>query len=174
MKFLLRLADFRFFLSSTLLLGLVSALILQHLLGWAPCAMCIVQRLTVLGMFVFALPMEASPLAGRQRLVARCGVLLFASVGTATALAHFWLFVSPVPTSCGPGLAHFFDRLVEELPGSSWFLQGAGPCDDVRYQVLGVPLPLFSALLHILAVVFAFRKNAINAGAFWSQKKIDL
>jgi hypothetical protein len=38
-------------------------------------------------------------------------------------------------------------------------LEGAGACDDARYFVLGLPLALWSGVLHLLAFSWAIRNT---------------
>ncbi len=149
----LRLA--RFIPLGTLLSAMAAALVLQHVYDWQPCPLCIIQRLTVLGLAV-AVALFAWSKPGSSRALWLIGVAIaFAMAGLAAAGAHLWLLAQPATGACGPGLARMMMHLVDALPGSEWLLEGSGACDDARYVVIGVPLPAWSGLAHLLAVVLA-------------------
>lgn len=137
------------FLASTI----VGALALQHLLGWLPCPLCILQRLTALALLgALALHTVQSP---RLRAVGLWVGFQACAFGLLFAGAHLWMLAFPAEGTCGPGLALFTTRLVEALPGSAWLLEGAGACANADYAIFGLPLPAWSALAHAGAMSLA-------------------
>lgn len=137
--------------AAVLALGLVSALVLQHAFGWLPCPLCIIQRLSAIALFAALMGFGATRPGSWARRVSVAVAALAMLAGLAGAGAHLWLLFGPQTQSCGPGIALFVAQLVDALPGSEWLLEGAGFCEDARYQVLGVPLPAWSGALHVVA-----------------------
>lgn len=133
-----------------MLLVLLGALTLQHVFGWLPCPLCILQRLSSIGM-LGCLVASAFVSGRRASLAALFLASAFAAAGLVAGGAHLWLLAQPASGSCGPGLARFVGQLVDALPGSDWLLEGAGACEDARYQVLGLPLPAWSMAAHAFA-----------------------
>lgn len=135
--------------------GIIGALCLQHLLGWVPCALCIVQRLTsivlLIGLMLFAVSVRGSGV----RMLGWALSALAVAAGLTAAGAHLALIWSPEPVTCGPGVALYVGQLVDAIPGSAWLLEGSGPCEEARYQLLGVPLPAWSGLLHLAGLLGA-------------------
>lgn len=132
-----------------LLISMASALGLQHLLGWQPCPLCILQRLTAAALLLCLVTFawsKSEPL----RDFALWSSHLAAGTGVIFAVSHLWLLANPQVETCGPGLSLFFSQLVEALPGSAWFLEGAGACDDARYAILGIPLPAWALAAHLI------------------------
>lgn len=131
------------------------ALMLQYVVGLAPCPLCIFQRLAVLaaaGVFLVAALHNPRGWGG-----ALYGVLGLAAVGGGIAVAgrHVWLQSLPadqVP-SCGPGL----DYMVEVLPlwdVLSRVLSGSGECAEIDGLWLGLTLPQWTLTgFVILAIV---------------------
>jgi disulfide bond formation protein DsbB len=129
--------------------GMIGALSLQHLLGWVPCALCIVQRLTSIGLLV-GLSLFAMSAKGSWLRIVAWGLSALAAIGGVVAAgAHLSLIWSSEPVTCGPGVALYVAQLVDLIPGSAWLLEGSGPCEEARYQLLGLPLPVWSGLLHL-------------------------
>ncbi len=134
-----------------MLVVLLGALALQHLLGWLPCPLCILQRLSGIGLLL-ALSLAALPLPRNGANAVRLLACLFGAAGLVAGGSHLWLLAQPASGSCGPGLARLVGHLVDALPGSQWLLEGAGACEDVRYQILWIPLPAWSMGAHAAAL----------------------
>ena len=137
--------------------SIVGALALQHLLGWQPCPLCILQRLSSLALLLALLLWR--PTGARKGFLFLAGLATLA--GVAAAGAHLYLLWTPQTASCGPGLALTVAKVVDAMPLGAWFLEGAGACEDARYNVLGLPLPLWSLAVHVAA----------TGWAFWLQKR---
>lgn len=141
--------------------GILSALVLQHGLGWVPCPLCILQRLSSIGLLVSLVALTQTKKGSVSRAVVLGAASLITAAGLAAAGSHLMLLAAPEASSCGPGLALFVAQLVDRIPGSAWLLDGSGPCEEARYALLGIPLPALSALLHItgfLGGIFLARK----------------
>lgn len=139
----------RDFGAGLLLASMLGALALQHLLGWQPCPLCILQRLTALTLLLCLVTFAWSK-DENLRDFALWSSHLAAGTGVIFSASHLWLLANPQTETCGPGLALFFSQLVDALPGSSWFLEGAGACDDARYSILGIPLPGWAIAAHLI------------------------
>lgn len=146
----------RFTPSIALAMALVAALSLQHVFGWLPCPLCIVQRVTAIGMLaaLVAFGWARTDLA-RTGLIALAA--LAAGVGVLAGGAHLYLIYGPQSETCGPGLALTVAQLVDAIPGSQWLLEGAGACGDTRYAIFGLPLPGWSVLAHVIPLALAAR-----------------
>lgn len=145
------------------LIVLVSALVIaaalysQYVMKMEPCPLCIFQRVAVMFVGAFALIMALVP----QR---KSGMGLFSAVlisipalvGLAIALRQRYIQGLPpseVP-ACGPGL----DFMLDTLPLQNVIqtvLTGSGECAKVDY-VLGLPLPIWSALFFVFAILVAW------------------
>lgn len=134
-------------------LALAAALALQHVFGWAPCPLCIVQRLTAIALALILVGYALAPQNSKDYLLA-AGALV-TGAGLLSAGAHLTLLYAPTDGTCGPGLALAVSRLVDAIPGTAWLLEGAGACADTRYAVFGIPLAAWSALAHVGALSLA-------------------
>lgn len=139
--------------ASALTLTLLAALVLQHLLGWAPCPLCILQRLTAVALAIVLAVFALCPPKHKDYLLALGALVTGAAL--LSAGAHLVLIYGPADGTCGPGLALAVSRLAEAIPGSAWLLEGAGVCADTRYAIFGVPLAAWSALAHVGALGLA-------------------
>lgn len=141
-------------------LAMAAALSLQHMLGWVPCPLCIIQRLTAIGLML-ALVGWALTSSARSQKVALGAGLLICLLGLAAGTAHLWVLAHPTGGACAPGIGRLVGQLMDYIPGSAWLLEGAGSCETVDYQVAGIPLPALSMLAHVLpfAAAVALARN---------------
>lgn len=144
--------------AALLLAALASALALQHTLGWAPCPLCIIQRITALALLVALMGYATTSNETWQDVWLAVGGLA-TGFALLAAGAHLYLIFSPQEATCGPGLAMAVTRLVEALPGSEWLLEGSGACGDTRYSIFGIPLPAWSGLAHVTAFGLALSQR---------------
>lgn len=135
-----RILNFAGFLMCAALMGY--ALYAQHYLMLAPCPLCILQRIAVVGMgLVFLLAALHNP-GGVGRFVYALLLVLPMSLGAIVAGRHAWLQMLPedqVP-ACGPGL----DYMWENFPLAdviNMVFRGSGECADVDWQLLGLSMP---------------------------------
>ena len=122
------------------------ALYMQYLMGLEPCALCMTQRVFIIGVGVIAflawLHNLAAPSARLHLQLYSVAGMLLAAVGGAISLRHLWLQSLPedlVP-ACGPSLSYLIDTVpfVEAL---TTLLQGDGHCADVSWSLLGLTIP---------------------------------
>ena len=143
----------KFLPAAFLAAALVAALALQHVFGWTPCPLCIVQRLTAVGLLLSLIALAFVPPRGIDYVILVAALL--SGAGIATGGLQLYMVLQPAAETCGPGLAMTISNLVDMIPGSAWFLEGAGSCSEARYAVLGLPLPLLSACTHAMALGLA-------------------
>jgi disulfide bond formation protein DsbB len=121
------------------------ALYAQHVLGLAPCPLCIFQRVATIAVGVLI------------TIAALGGVLISAR--------HIWIQAQPPGTvaACGADL----DYLLEIMPVTqvvTKVLTGSGECGKVDWMFLGLSMPWWVAIslgvLGLWALVVNFRKSA--------------
>lgn len=139
---------------------------LQHLLGWQPCPLCIVQRLAVIATGVLALASALSPSRHLAAPVFRLGATAGALGGIAAAYEQLMLVWGPGEETCGPGLRMTLADLVERVPSLEWLLDGPADCAAEAASLFGMPLAFwtFGLLTVLLAVLWApYRPRTIRA-----------
>lgn len=121
----------------TLLIG--GALILEHAFAFAPCPLCLMQRVWVIVVGAFALiGLSHNPRLGIYPLL----TIVSATAGGYFSIKQLWLQSLPVDQvpACGPGLEY----LIENLPLGdvlSAMTNGTGDCAEVVFAPLGIALP---------------------------------
>jgi disulfide bond formation protein DsbB len=143
-----------------------AALGLQHWMGLEPCPLCIFQRVAVLlssGVLLAAgWALGRKPVLGRVLLAL---AVLAAMTGLGIALKHMHVMWFPQDVSCGPDLEY----LMEAFPPTKWLpkvFAGEAECAAAARQlVLGLPIPIWSALLFMaqlgLAACAWFRRQTL-------------
>lgn len=137
-------------------LGLMGgALYLEHVVGLAPCPMCIVQRVCVI---LFALVCLAAAIHGPARLGQRlyAGLaLLFALVGAGTAGRQIWLQSVPPDQleACLPGLEYMIETFPLQEIVSKVF-HGTADCAEVTWTLFGLSVPEWSLLAFLGMILF--------------------
>lgn len=143
----------------------VCALLLQHVWGLQPCPLCIVQRVAILTVSAAAalgvLLSRSRPRASTWifRLVA---LLALAAMGI--ALKHMHVMWFPQEVSCGPDLEYLMDM----FPPAKWLpkvFAGDAECAAAKELVLGLPIPIWSA------IAFAAQACAALRAAFLVSRK---
>jgi disulfide bond formation protein DsbB len=118
------------------------ALYAEHVLGLAPCPLCIFQRVAVIVLGVLFL---LAALHGPGRMGARIyGILLglAALAGMLVAGRHIWIQAQPPGSvaACGADL----DYLLEIMPVTEVItkvLTGSGECGKIDWTLLGLSMP---------------------------------
>ena len=121
---------------------IVYALYAEHVLGLAPCPLCIFQRVAVIVMGIFFL---IAALHHPGRTGARIYTVLIGIAGLAgisIAARHIWIQAQPPGSvaACGADLDYMLDILpLTEVV--SKVLTGSGECGTVDWQFLGLSMP---------------------------------
>ena len=127
------------------------ALYAEHVLGLAPCPLCVFQRLATIVLGVIFL---GAALGGAGKLRQRLNALLIlmASVsGAGVAARHVWLQNLPpdqVP-ACGPGLDFMLDAfpLTKAL---QMVFTGSGECANVTWSFVGLSMPAWTLICFVV------------------------
>ncbi|HAF92597.1 MAG TPA: disulfide bond formation protein B [Pseudomonas sp.] len=137
-------------------LMIAAALYLEHVMGLAPCPLCIVQRICVIGFGVVCLLAAIhGPSATGRRLYAGFAAL-FALFGGATAIRQIWLQSIPADElpACLPSLEYMMEALpFQEI--ARLVLHGTAECAEVNWTMLGLSIPEWSLLGFIAMLAFA-------------------
>ena len=118
------------------------ALYAQHVLGLAPCPLCIFQRVAVISVgVVFLIAALHNPGTTGARIYGAL-ILLAAACGIGIAARHVWIQAQPPGTvaACGADL----DFMMDIMPLTqvvSKVLTGSGECGTVDWQFLGLSMP---------------------------------
>ncbi len=147
------------FLGFALCIGalLFAIVVLQKMMGFEPCPMCIFQRVAMFGAGVFfLLGALHGPKAAAPRWLYSLFAAIGAGIGAGIAGRHVWLQSLPedqVP-ACGPTL----DYLMDMFPLSevvTMILKGDGNCARIDAQWLGISLPGWTLITFIVLIVLA-------------------
>jgi protein dithiol:quinone oxidoreductase len=163
-----RIANAIGFIACALLIAY--ALYAEHVLGLAPCPLCIFQRVAVIivgGLFLLAALHNPSGLGARIY-----GVLigLTALGGVLIAARHIWIQAQPPGTvaACGADLDYLLDIMpVTEV--MTKVLTGSGECGKVDWTLLGLSMPWW--VLIALVVVGAWGIFVSMAGSASTQTR---
>ena len=112
------------------------ALYMEHVMGLAPCPLCIVQRICVIGFGLVCLVAAIHGPAKVGRRVYAAIAALFVAAGAATAIRQIWLQSVPADQlpSCLPSLEYMMEALPFQeiarlvLHGTAECAESAGPC----------------------------------------------
>ncbi|WP_407294695.1 disulfide bond formation protein B [Stutzerimonas zhaodongensis] len=136
-------------------LMMIAALYLEHVVGLAPCPLCIVQRICVIGFGLVCLFAAVHGPRKTGRRVYSVLALLFALAGGATAIRQIWLQSIPADElpSCLPSLEYMMDALpFQEI--AKLVLHGTAECAEVSWTLLGMSIPEWTLLAFIAMTVF--------------------
>ena len=151
-----------------LLLAVVSMVFavgyLQMVQYLAPCPLCILDRLVVIGLgVVFLLTLLHNPQRTGRRIYAALAALL-SLTGIGICWRHIWLQNLPpdqVP-ECGAGFSH----MLQTMPLMDFLdtiLNESGECADIQWQFLGFSIPEWTLVLFVvflgLSVLLFFSRS---------------
>ncbi len=132
---------------------MVVALFMEHIMGLAPCPLCMMQRLWVLvaGLISY-ISLLHNPRWGIYPLLSLCACV----VGAGFSIRQLWLQSLPVEQhpACGPDLQY----MLEAFPLSDLLIamtSGTGDCAQVSWSVLGISIPGWTLVGFILLGVCA-------------------
>ena len=131
---------------------LAYALYSEHVLGLAPCPLCILQRIAVFAMGLVFLAAALHRARGGAALAWGAMIALVAAAGAAIAARHVWITAQPPGTvaECGASL----DYMLEVLPLREVLakvLTGSGECGKIDGRFLGLSMPAW-VLVWMLAL----------------------
>ena len=123
------------------------ALYAEHVLGLAPCPLCIFQRVAVIVISVLFL-LAALHQPGRTGARVYTVLIGIASLaGIAIAARHIWIQAQPPGSvaACGADLNYMMDilPLTEVI---SKVLTGSGECGELNWSLLGLSMPWWVAI----------------------------
>ncbi|NYS62368.1 disulfide bond formation protein B [Halomonas salicampi] len=124
------------------------ALALEHIVGLAPCPLCIFQRVGVIATaIVLAVAALHNPVGRIGRALYGVLSLITVAGGAFVAGRHVWLQSLPadeVP-SCGPNLDYMMDMLpLQDVV--AMVLTGSGECAEISFSLLGLSLPAWTLI----------------------------
>ena len=139
---------------AAVVLAMAGGLFFQHVLHLEPCPLCVLQRVAIISVGIFA---ALGLLAGGARLqflaAASAGVCAF--VGAGIAGWHSWIVrFPPESMSCGRP----FEWFHEEFPLATWLprlFAGEGDCLKVEWTLLGLTIPDLSLVAFLLLLALA-------------------
>lgn len=142
---------------TTLVCGflLCAALFMEHVMGLAPCPLCMMQRLwiAIVGLIIYASLMH-NPRLGIYPLIG----MLASIAGGGFSIRQLWLQSLPadqVP-ACGPDLQYMLDAfpLSDVLVAMT---SGTGDCATVSWSLLGISIPgyVLAGFIVLFALCFA-------------------
>jgi disulfide bond formation protein DsbB len=146
------------FLACVLLMAY--ALYAEHVLGLAPCPLCIFQRVAVIALgviFLIATLHNPGP-AGARVYGVWAGIAALGGIGVAAR--HIWIQAQPPGTvaACGADLDYMLDILpLTEVV--SKVLTGSGECGKIDWTLLGLSMPWWVAIALSALLVWALATN---------------
>jgi disulfide bond formation protein DsbB len=141
-----------FAISAGALTSVAGAVVLQVVQDLTPCPLCILQRVFLLGLGLFALARAALPPRAAFRIPLTVGCVGCALACAATAVQHYYEQTHPLEFStCAPGFESWWNDL---LPARMipLIFKATGQCMLVDVTILGMPLPLCSLAIALAAL----------------------
>ena len=134
----------------------LSALYFQHILGLAPCIMCVYQRLAILSIF-FA---GAIGTVGHNNLLARLFAYVLWGIG---AIWGLLIALEHVEMQENSGSLFFSCEFIPNFPTwaplHEWLpflFEATGDCGDIAWQFFGYSMPQWMVVVYALyTIVFA-------------------
>lgn len=116
------------------------ALYFQHVMGLAPCVMCIYERIPVIGIFIAGLIGASAPQNLFIRLTAFLCWIVSSVWGLLLAIEHTDYQMNPSPFATCDFFPNFptWAPLHQWMP---WFFNPTGDCTDIVWQFLGYSMP---------------------------------
>jgi protein dithiol:quinone oxidoreductase len=138
------------------------ALYAEHVLGLAPCPLCIFQRVAVIviGVLFLLAALHHPGRAGARVYTVLIGIASLA--GIAIAARHIWIQAQPPGSvaACGADLNYMMDilPLTEVI---SKVLTGSGECGEMNWSLLGLSMPWWVLIALVALCAWAI---AVNSG----------
>jgi disulfide bond formation protein DsbB len=141
--------------------AMAGGLFFQHVLHLEPCPLCVLQRVAIISVGIFA-ALGLFMKGARRQLAAAALATVCALVGAGIAGWHSWILVYP-PESMNCGRP--FEWFHKDFPLETWLpklFAGHGDCLKVDWTFLGLAIPNLSLIaftLLIAATVLAVRRS---------------
>ena len=123
------------------------ALYAEHVLGLAPCPLCIFQRVAVIAIGVlFLLAALHNPRSTGARVYGSL-IAVAALLGLAITARHIWIQAQPPGSvaACGADLGYLMD-IMPLTDVVSKVLTGSGECGTIDWTLLGLSMPWWVAI----------------------------
>lgn len=151
---------------AVVILSMAGALYFQYVLQLEPCPLCVLQRVAIIGVGVFAaLGLVASRARGQS--IAIVLAIVFALTGAGIAGWHSWILAFPPEAlSCGRPFQWFH----EDFPLAVWLpklFAGEGDCLAVDWTFFGLAIPHLSLIAFVLLLILA----ALAVRQAWRQPR---
>ncbi|MFO1399463.1 MAG: disulfide bond formation protein B [Burkholderiales bacterium] len=145
--------------------ALATSLFVQHVLGLAPCTLCMLQRLTFTAVLLLALPLAWSSRPGGATPWLGGAIGALGLTGTGIAAYQVWLqtFARVVPR-CGRGLSAYLDGLPLGAQ-LNWFVAAEGDCSKPVMLVGSVSMAELGLVAFVLIAIAAWRMVAVTPTA---------
>ena len=144
-------------LAATCAAALGAGLFVQHVMGYAPCSLCVLQRLGFIGVLGAAALLVALPGAYVLSVALAATVAAAALGGVAVASYQVWLQAfPPLIAACGRGIAGYFEGWPFEA-ALAWLLESEGDCAKPVSPLGGVSLAQLGLVAFLLMSAAAFR-----------------
>lgn len=142
--------------------ALVTSMFVQHVLGQAPCSLCVLQRLTFAAVLLLALPVAAAPRSTAATPWLGGAIGAFALTGVGIAAYQVWLqtFARVVPR-CGRGLSAYLDGMPLEAE-LEWFIAAEGDCSKPVMLIGSISMAELGLAAFLLIAVAAWRMMAVT------------
>jgi disulfide bond formation protein DsbB len=131
--------------------AMAGGLFFQHVLHLEPCPLCVLQRVAIISVGIFA-ALGLLTSGARFQLVAAALATVCALVGAGIAAWHSWILVYPPESmSCGRP----FEWFHEDFPLEAWLpklFAGHGDCLKVDWTFLGLAIPNLSLIAFALLI----------------------
>lgn len=138
-----------FSLFSFLLIGI--ALFMQHYMGYEPCFLCIIQRLSIITIGITTLIAGIIP---KIRFIGYLGWISGTLVGIAASARQIFLQNNPLEVySCGPGAEFILENnsIVDAIP---LLLKPQSDCSKIDITILTLPLSYWMLFGFIISLYF--------------------
>lgn len=142
------------------LASLIFVLAMQHIFQKQPCSACIVDRMLVLGIFVFSLMAQIKQTILKMAFK---GLQWVGALGTlAFAAYHTDVLLSPGKT-CATTISEFILNLNMEYPSLNWLFEAKVACGQGNDYFLGVLLPIWVAALAVVILIILILEKIIRS-----------
>lgn len=142
--------------------ALVTSMFVQHVLGLAPCSLCVLQRLTFTAVLLLAAPVAWATRPGPSTpwLGGAIGALGLTGIGIAAYQVWLQAFARVVPR-CGRGLSAYLDGLPLEAQ-LNWFVAAEGDCSKPVMLVGSISMAELGLVAFVLIATAAWRLVAVT------------